>query len=75
VTDTQVMTLEFAAAMDDVLKEIAEEIQDWYDDEQFPAAFEAVPKVERAVAVLREAKYSPCEASIALLDRYRRSRN
>ncbi|MCV9964916.1 hypothetical protein OIU34_23770 [Pararhizobium sp. BT-229] len=69
------MTLEFAVAMNDVVRVLAEEIHEWYTDDELPAAAKAISRIERAVAVLQEAKHEPCPEAFTLLKRYKRQLN
>lgn len=75
MSESQVMTPEFAVALNDVVRVLAAEINEWYLDEELPAAAKAISRIERAVSVLKEAQYEPCEEASALLKRYKRTLN
>lgn len=67
--------IEFYAAFDAVLGELAEEIDWQYAGEDIIAAGPSVKNVEVAVAKLRDAGYEPSMSAVNLLSRYRRQQN
>jgi hypothetical protein len=71
----QIMTMAFAEAMNEVVRELAEEIEWRYDGDDMMAVSPAMEKIARAVAVLREARYEPSETAVALLSKYKRQQN
>ncbi|MBY3151355.1 hypothetical protein HFO56_03000 [Rhizobium laguerreae] len=69
------MTVEFADALNEVIRELAEEI-DWrYEGDDLMAAAPAIRKIERAVAILRKASFEPCQPAVDLLAKYKRRQN
>ncbi|MCS4089350.1 hypothetical protein [Rhizobium sp. BK176] len=71
----QIMTMEFAEAMNEVVRELAEEIAWRYEGGDMMAASPAIEKIAKTVAVLKEARYEPSEAAVNLLAQYKRQQN
>jgi hypothetical protein len=69
------MTIEFAEAMNEVIREIAEEVAWRYEGDDMIAAVPALQKLERAVAVLKETRYEPSQTAVDLLAKYKRRQN
>jgi hypothetical protein len=67
--------IDFYAAFDAVLGELAEEIDWQYEGADIIAAGPSVKNVELGVAKLREVGYEPSVAAVHLLSRYRRQQN
>ncbi|MBC2806614.1 hypothetical protein C3Y94_026030 [Rhizobium ruizarguesonis] len=63
---------EVAEAILAVLDELSSEIDLYYQDEQLAAATPAFTKMERLVKMLEEAGYSPPEAYIHIVSRYKK---
>lgn len=67
--------IEFYAAFDAVLGELAEEIAWQYEGSDIIAAGPSVKNVELGVAKLKEVGYEPSAAAVELISRYRRQQN
>lgn len=71
----QIMPSEFADALNEVIKELAEEI-DWrYEPDELMAAAPSISKIERAVSILTEAKHEPAQSAVELIAKYKRQQN
>lgn len=69
------MDKEMAEAISNVVRELAEEI-DWrYEEQDSVAAALRMQKVERAVKALRDAGFEPPAAAVDVLAKYKRQIN
>ncbi|MBY3433551.1 hypothetical protein HFN89_05260 [Rhizobium laguerreae] len=69
------MTKEFADALNEVTRELAEEIGWRYEGDDLMAAAPAIRKIERAVAILMEASFEPSQTAVDLLAKHKRRQN
>jgi hypothetical protein len=67
--------IDFCAAFDAVLGELAEEIAWQYEDSDIIVAAPSVRNIELGVSKLREVGYEPSGAAVDLLTRYRHQQN
>jgi hypothetical protein len=72
---SQIMTIEFADAINGVIHELSEELDWHYEANHLMVSAPALDKIRRAVAILEEAKYEPAPAAVAILAKYKRQQN